>query len=627
MDDALELMPLTIAVLSRSYESGALSPTEAAEAVLVRIDRARGKIDNVWLHVEPRERLLSAARVLEARKKAGEQLPLYGIPFAVKDNIDVGGVPTTAACAAFTHVPALDATVVGRLLAAGALFVGKTNLDQLATGLVGVRSPYGVATNPFDATMIPGGSSSGSAVAVSAGQVAFALGTDTAGSGRVPAAFNNIVGLKPTRGFLSTSGVVPACRSLDCVSIFALTVSDACLVANVAKGFDPSDGFSRPEADVASFRPAPHEGAFRFGVPREEDLFFDGDKHARDGYARAVEGLTRIGGVKVEIDLRPLREVGDLLYGGPWVVERLVAGQPLLERAPESLVPVLREILTGAESVRALDVFRGQYRLQELAHAAATSLAGVDLLVVPSAPTIYPVAEVMASPIASNTKLGTYTNFVNLLDMCALAVPAGFRADGLPHGITLIATRGRDGVLAGVGRRYVQSLRLPLGATGLRLADGSDEDVTHTSELFSMGANGPAPDGEDVESVLVTVVGAHLDGLPLNHQLREAGATLARSCRTAPTYRLYALPGTAPPKPGMLRVAEGGAAIDVEVWRMPLESYGAFVAKVPRPLCIGTIALDDGSAVQGFLCEPAAVDGAEDISAHGGWRKYLGRLK
>jgi allophanate hydrolase len=600
MPESLRGKALTLSFLKELYRSGTVGPELIAEEVLSRIGPAGEERSRTWIHLDE-QKVREAAAQLSKRRSRGESLPLYGVPFAVKDNIDVSGMPTTTGCPALSRMASADAHVVSRLIAAGALLVGKTNLDQLATGLVGARSPYGVAPNPFNPRMIPGGSSSGSAVSVSSGQVTFALGTDTAGSGRVPAGFTNIVGLKPSRGLLSTSGVVPACRSLDCVSVFALTVEDAAAVAEVAKGFDSTDPYSRSYAEENRFAPRLAPASFRFGVPSGEDLVFFGDTLADQAFANAVRALERLGGRAVPIDFAAFRDTGRLLYDGPWVAERLVAGGDLLSRDPEALLPVIREILSEARSLDAVAAFRGFYELESLRRATGRAWDLIDVLVVPTAPTIYSVDEVRAEPRKLNARLGVYTNFVNLLDLAALAVPASMRPDGLPSGITLIGPHGTDAWLASLGSTFQRATGLPLG---------------HTGE--TQGAR-----------CTVAVVGAHLSGLPLNHQLRDAGASLVRTCRTAPVYRLYALPATTPPKPGMVRVdpTESGHAIEVEVWSVPSSTYGAFVAGVPSPLSIGTILLDDGTSVQGFLCEPFALAGATDISHHGGWRAYLREKK
>ncbi len=510
--------------------------------------------------------------------------------------------------------------MVRRLTDAGALVVGKTNMDQLATGLVGVRSPYGIPRNAFDPRFISGGSSSGSAVAVAAGLASFALGTDTAGSGRVPAAFNNLVGLKPSGGLFSTSGVVPACRSLDCVSIFALTVEDACRLAGAITGADPADPLSRPVAARFDWSMAAAPRAFRFAIPRDTDLQFFGDAEAERLYAAALERWRALGGTPVAIDFEPFYETARLLYEGPWIAERLAPFEELASRRPDALLPVIRDIIWEGRDFTAVDLFRALATLDRLRAQARATLAGVDFLLVPSTPTIYTVDEVLARPRELNARLGLYTNFVNLLQLCALAVPNGFRADGLPSGVTLIGLTDRDAQLASFGAAYQQAVGGPLGATGTRAVP-----VSLLARPAGAPANAAASDGE----LLVAVVGAHLSGQPLNHQLTDLGARLVRTCRTAPRYHLYALPGTTPPKPGLLRVAAGdggatdGAAIEVEVWRIERARFGEFFARVPPPLCLGTIELEDGTQVSGFLCEAHATRGARDISSLGGWRNFL----
>jgi allophanate hydrolase len=597
---------LDFASLSRDYQEGRLTPEAVIEDLLARI-AARGD-DGVWIALGSRADLLAAAGGTARRRAAGETLPLYGLPFAVKDNIDVAGFATTAACPAFAYTPAADAPVVARLRAAGAIVIGKTNLDQFATGLVGVRSPYGVPRNPFDARYIPGGSSSGSAVAVAAGLVSFALGTDTAGSGRIPAAFNNVVGLKPSRGLLSMSGVVPACRSLDCLSIFGLTCEEVAQVADLAVGHDPLDPFSRRDADRARFAPLAPPARFQFAVPAPAALEFYDDQQALHAFDRSLRAVVAAGGEVRSIDFAPFREAAGLLYDGPFVAERLEAAGTLLAERPEALLPVIGSILVGATRFTAQDLSKAQTRLRALRRAVGTALAEVDMLLVPSAPTIYTVAEVEADPLALNARLGAYTNFVNLLDLAAIAVPTGFREDGLPAGVTLIGPRGSEARLGGIASRLHRATSTRLGATPWPLP----AIVLH-----------PAPPAEDRSWLPLVVVGAHLTGQPLNHQLIAAGGRLRGATRTAAAYRLYALPGTNPPKPGLMRAPVGeGAAIEVEVWELPPAGFAHFVAAVPAPLCIGSVELEGGARVSGFLCEPHAIAGARDISPFGGWRAF-----
>jgi allophanate hydrolase len=605
MGHVSDLSTLHVAALRLAYDSGRLTPTALVDALLERIETTSGP--GVWIDRVPGEALRSAAQALERRRASGAPLPLYGIPFAVKDNIDVQGTPTTAACPAFAYEADRTAPAVTRLLDAGALFFGKTNLDQFATGLVGVRSPYGVPPNPFDPRYIPGGSSSGSAVAVARGLVSFALGTDTAGSGRVPAAFTNTVGLKPSPGRLSTRGVVPACRSLDCLSVFALTCADARAVATVAAGYDPEDPYSRPDAAVAPWS-ATVPASFRCGIPQAKDLSFFGDTEAEKAFAAALDRLRALGADIVEVDFAPFFETAALLYDGPWIAERLAGLQPFVPAHAEALLPVTREILLEGKDYAGSQVFAGMHRLAGIRQAVRTSWARVDVVAVPTTPTIYTLEAVAAEPRLLNARLGRYTNFVNLLDLAALAIPNGFRSDGMPTGITLLGPWGSDARLLALGEAYHGHLGGPLGATGVALPP-----VTASGR----------EDGAAVEGLRLAVVGAHLSGQPLNHQLTGLGARLVRTSRTAPRYRLYALPGTTPPKPGLVRTAGGdGAAIEVEVWEMSRAAFGAFFPLVPPPLCIGTLELEDGERVAGFLCEGYATVGARDISDYGGWRKF-----
>ena len=537
---------------------------------------------------------LLAARLAEpvSRDELLRRYPLLGVPFAVKDNIDVAGVPTTAACPVFAHVPPRHATVVQRLVDAGALWLGKTNLDQFATGLVGTRSPYGRPSSAFDAERISGGSSSGSAVAVARGQAAFSLGTDTAGSGRVPALFNGLVGLKPTPGRVSTAGVLPACRSIDCVSIFAHDADDAAQVLAVLEGSDPLDPYSAFRAG-----PARLPERLRIGVPKAPDFF--GDAGYAPAYAAELQRLQAGGHTLVEIDFTPLFEVAALLYEGPWVAERHAVVQRLLAEHPEALDPTVHRVIARALGLSATQAFEGQYRLRALQARLQTLWQQVDLLMVPSAPGHPRFSEVDADPVGVNSRLGTYTNFVNLLGWCALALPAGRTDRGLPFGVTLIADAALDAALLDLARRW-------------------REVPAEQPQPAAWPATQP--------TLPIAVVGAHLSGLPLNAQLTERGAQLLERTHTAPHYRLYALAGTTPPKPGMQRVAEGGTAIELEVWDMPLAALGSFLALIPAPLGLGSVQLADGRVVHGFLCESHALAGARDISAFGGWRAYLATL-
>jgi len=590
---------LDLAALGERYRSGSLRPGQVVAGILERIAR-RGN-DRVWIHRLPREAIEACAAELDRRGPQG--LPLYGVPFAIKDNIDFAGHPTTAACPDYAYVPQASAAVVDALTGAGAILIGKTNLDQFAAGLVGVRSPYGVPGNVFDEACIPGGSSSGSAVAVAAGLVSFSLGTDTAGSGRVPAAFGNIVGHKPTRGLLSTRGVVPACRSLDCVSIFALNAVDAAAVLRAAGGFDAADPFSRRASAPLRAMPRSLAGC-RIGVPQGSQLKFFDNPDTPQLFEAALARFERLGAVRVEVDFAPFLAAARLLYEGPWVAERYAAIREFIEQRPESLHPVTRAIIGGATRFSALDAYTALYQLMELLRQNEPVWDAADILVTPTAGTIYRIAEVEADPVQLNSNLGYYTNFMNLLDLCAIAVPAGFQRDGLPFGITLIAPAFADEALCTLGDAAQRAAVPTMGATGVPLP------AAHA-------AHGPVCD-----AIPLAVCGAHMSGLPLNHQLVERGARLALNCRTAPEYRLYALTEFTPPRPGMVR-ADDGAAIEVEVWDVPRAAFGDFVAGIPAPLGIGTVTLDGGAQVKGFLCEAHAVSGARDITSLGSWRKFI----
>jgi len=530
--------------------------------------------------------------------------PLKGKTFAIKDNIDAVDLPLTAACPAFSRTPGANATVVQRLLNAGASALGKTNLDQFACGLNGTRSPFGAVPNAFDADYVSGGSSSGSAYVVATGQVDFSLGTDTAGSGRVPAGLNNIVGFKPSKGLISTYGVLPAAQSVDCVSIFAGTVSLAAQVLQAAMGHDALDPYSRKLVLKDSAFPA----QFKFGIP--DTLNFEGDTQAEAAFTLAIERLTTIGGTPVRIAYAPLAQAASLLYESALVAERYAAIREFFDAHEEEVIEPVRSIVAKGRIFQAADVFVAQTQLRALGQQADKMWDQIDLLLVPTAPTHYTMKAMQADPVALNRNLGAYTNFVNLLDYAALSVPSSLRDDGLPFGVTLIGPCGSDWQLADLGQRYHHATGLPVGATGQALP-------------APIPIAGIRPEA----TVRVAVVGAHLSGMPLNGQLTERGARLVESAHTAPDYRLFALPGTTPPKPGMLRVATGeGAAIALEIWEMPAKHYGSFVAMIPSPLGIGTLQLSDWRTVQGFVCETHATLGATDISSFGGWRAYMASL-
>jgi allophanate hydrolase len=575
-------MTTTIGTLFAAHAAGK-SLKATIEETYARIESHNDPA--LFIAIRPKPEVLAIAERMQASGPEGK--PLYGVPFVVKDNIDVAGLPTTAACPAFAYHPAKSAFVVERLERAGAIVIGKTNLDQFATGLVGVRSPYGIPRNALRADLIPGGSSSGSATAVGAGLVPFSLGTDTAGSGRVPAAFNGIVGLKPSLGALSTSGVVPACRTLDTISIFARDVADAFAVYQEAWAFDERDAYGRsfPPPALSAF-----PSGFRLGVPRPDQRQFFDDSDASAAFSRDLQLIESLGARIVEFDFEPFAEVARALYEGPWVAERYAATKPLIESNPDALLPVTRAIIEGARKFDAVAAFEAFYRLADQKRKTSRVWSEFDAMVVPTAPRLYTIAEVEADPIRLNSRLGTYTNFVNLLDLCAIAVPSGTRGDGLPSSVTLIAPARADGVIAGV-------------AAAIESRSGASASAPPQTSSRATDAR-----------IEIAVVGAHLSGLPLNHELIELGASFSREVETTLEYRLFALPGSSPPKPGLLRVGEGdGAAIKAEVWTLDLADFGAFVAKIPAPLGIGTIRFKDSDSVKGFLVEAEAVKTAEDI--------------
>jgi allophanate hydrolase len=613
---------LSLSVLRRQYLARTLTPRALIEQLLPSLEAPDSH--NIWICRLDRAALLAYADRLAGQDPA--HLPLYGIPFAIKDNIDLAGVPTTAGCPAYAYTPSQHAAVVQRLIDAGAIPLGKTNLDQFATGLVGTRSPYGAARNALDPAYISGGSSSGSAVSVALGLASFSLGTDTAGSGRVPAMLNNLVGLKPTLGMLSNRGLVPACKTLDCISIFALTAADAADVLAVAAGYDEEDAYSRAAPSATPETAQLPLGGFRFGVPAAGDLAYFGNAFGPDCFAAACDALRKLGGTPVEIDFTPFLQTARLLYEGPWVAERYAAIADFIEAQPEALFPVTRQIIGPARGIDAVAAFQAQYRLQTLRREAAKTWQQCDLMITPTAGTTYTVEQVENDPIRLNSNLGYYTNFMNLLNLSAVAVPAGFQQDGLPFGVTLFAQEFSESRLLALAARLHRLTSQTVGATGIALdacevgrGRGGSEDIAAAAAAFKSESEvEPEPAYVDV-----AVCGAHMSGLPLNGQLTARGAHLLARTASAPVYRFYVLPGDAPQRPGMVRSHHGGAAIELEVWRMPLAGYGSFVAGIPAPLGIGTVLLADGSTVQGFVCEAIAAASAREITQLGSWRNYL----
>jgi allophanate hydrolase len=594
----------SLGALRQAYHAGETTPAQVMADIRER--SAEHADHNIWIHLLSEQELDPYLRRLAQLEP--DRYPLWGIPFAIKDNIDLAGIPTTAACPAFAYTPDTSAYVVDRLLDAGAIPVGKTNLDQFATGLVGTRSPYGPGVNAFNKRYISGGSSAGSAVAVALGLAAFSLGSDTAGSGRVPAAFNNLVGVKPTRGLLSSSGMVPACQSLDCMSIFALNTDDAAVVLDLCIEEDRKDPYSRPNTFSNNAR---HYGRWqeqlKIGVIAPDQLKFFGDKGYSGAYQVALDRLSASGVRTVEIDFSLFDTAARLLYEGPWVAERYIACHPLIEQQPEALLPVTRGIIEPGGQSLASDLFRAQYRMEKLKREAREVLATVDCLMTPTAGRLFTLEEITAEPVKRNSELGYYTNYMNLLDLCALAIQAGFTDSGLPFGVTLVADAFNDQKLLSVANRLQTELGGSQGAGCHVFPDASRMPVAYQPDIP------------------LVVCGAHLEGLALNWQLVERGASLMERTFTAAAYRFYALSGGPPYRPGLVR-SEDGAAIGVEVWSVPADQFGSFVAGIPSPLAIGKVELADGRLLSGFLCEASGLNGAEEITSLGGWRAYLDSL-
>ena len=598
-----------IAALLAAYADGSQDP---AEVVAYAYERAQSAAGPAWISLAPWRDVKAWIAGLGSARRGPAGLPLHGVPFAIKDNIDLAGTPTTAACPAFAYTPVRSAFVVERLVAAGAIPIGKTNMDQFATGLTGTRTPHGACASVVDPRYISGGSSSGSAVVVADASVPFALATDTAGSGRVPAAFNAIVGCKPSLGAISTRGVVPACRSLDCVSLLTGDVADAARVLAVAAGPDAADPYSRvaPSASAHARAGALVPARPRVAVPRAEDLTFAGDEQAARAWRAALRHAAALGWEIEEIDFAPFAEAAGLLYGGPWLAERFAGVGAFIAAHRDAVDPAVRGVIMAGRDIDAVRAYRGAHRLRELARDCAGTWQRADALLAPTAPTLFTAAQIAEEPLARNTLLGTYTNFVNLLDLCAVAVPAGGRADGLPFGVSLIAPAGADATLLSLAGHWCGEAAEP--------ATGAPADAPKH----------PAPAPAVPDRVALAVVGAHLSGEPLNGRLVDLGARLRETVRSAPTYRLYALPDTEPAKPGLVGGAPAeGDGVELEIWELTTAAFGQLAAGVPAPLSIGTITLADGRAVKGFLCESSAVTAAPDITAYGGWRAYREALR
>ncbi|MZI93608.1 allophanate hydrolase [Vibrio sp. CAIM 722] len=591
MTQTIQTLPITIEQLLEGYVSKSMGVRD----VLVSCwQAAQQDTHNAWLSLLSEAQLERYIAHLESVEP--ESLPLYGVPFAIKDNIDLVDLPTTAGCEAYRYQPQESAFVVAQLIAAGAVPLGKTNLDQFATGLVGTRSPWGAAKNSFNPDYVSGGSSSGSAVSVALGQVYFSLGTDTAGSGRVPAAFNNLYGLKGTRGALSCSGVVPACKSLDCVTIFARSAQDIEHVFPVACQFDEQDCYSRDvDSDV---QPLESFAGLKIGVPTCDHLEFFGNDAYKKQFDLAVEKLTELGAEVVAFDLKPFVEAAKLLYQGPWVAERYAAIESFFKEHRKECLPVIETIIGGAEGLTAVDTFKAIYQLQAYQQQCDALMANVDLVMTPTAGSTYTIDAVNADPITLNSNIGYYTNFMNLLDYTAIAVPAGMTEQGLPFGVTLFTRAFTDTWLIGLAKEWQTHANLPLGATGQSLMPKMD----------------------------IMVCGAHMQGLSLNQQMQNIGGELKHKVKTAPNYRFYALAGGPPYRPGLVRDDQQGSTIDVEVWTVNQAGVGELLAQIPHPLGLGSVELEDGTWVTGFICEPCATQGATEITQFGSWRAYMASI-
>ena len=598
---------LNIAELHERYRNGSLNPETLITDITAKIKSFAE--DNIWIHPLNEDEL--EVYISNLQGKGPDDLPLYGIPFAIKDNIDLVGVPTTAACPEFSYIPKANAFAVQLLIDAGAIPIGKTNLDQFAAGLVGTRSPYGAVKNAFDPEYVSGGSSSGSAVAVALGQTSFALGTDTAGSGRVPVAFNNLVGLKPTKGRISTSGLVPACRSLDCISIFGLNPDDVATVFDVVDCYDPADIYSRISTDYTAIK------KYKVGVPDSSFLkFFGNEEYEKlfDGFVNRISSEIFDEGNNTEekydvvkIDFTPFIKTANLLYQGPWLAERYAAIEDFIENNPDALFPVTNDIILPAKDIDAVETFKKLYELQALKKETDKILEQVDFVVTPTAGTKYRIDEVNGEPIKLNSNLGYYTNYMNLLDYAAIAIPAGFDKDEFPFGVTLFSDAFTDYDLLEQATNLLNGKHIKMGATDFEWVPKQLPDVSKKTE----------------DTIDIAVCGAHLSGMPLNHQLTDDNAKLIKATKTEASYKLYALAGGPPLRPGLVKDSNNGKSIEVEVWRMPLSKFGKFMINIPAPLGIGKAILEDGEEVNSFICESYGIVDATDVTEFGGWRNYI----
>ncbi|MGF6265850.1 allophanate hydrolase [Paraburkholderia youngii] len=595
---------LRLPTLRRAYRAGTLTPRALVDELRAKAAELNPSF-NVFIHLLTEDEVAPYLERLETQPI--DSLPLYGVPFAIKDNIDLAGIQTTAACPAFAYTPSRSASVVAGLIELGAIPLGKTNLDQFATGLNGTRSPYGKCRNSVHPDYPAGGSSAGSSLAVALGVASFALGTDTAGSGRVPAALNNLVGLKPTKGLVSTSGVVPACRTLDCVTFFTATAEEASELLALTAQPDASDAYSRPNPQWNTARAFGRPSKFRFGVPAQLEFAGCADSPALFAKARAL--LEAAGGEAVEIDFAPFVEAAQLLYQGPWVAERYHVAGDLMAKTPAAVLPVIREVLAKAPAATAVELFRAQYRLQELKVLCDASISSLDFVLTPTYPRAVTLEELERDPIAPNSLLGYYTNFMNLLDYAAVATPTGFMKNGLPWGVTVFGRAFTDQYLLGIADLLQRTSGVQrVGGAGIEPAVPAERQTASHDRMR------------------IAVCGAHMRGLPLNRELLARRATLLHETCTSQRYRLSLLDAFADGvrRPGLSRVTDDcGSAIAVEVWEMPSAEFGSFIATVPSPLVLGKVELVDGTWVTGFLCEPYGFQSATDISGFGGWRAWL----